>query len=150
MSARLEAGKVEISQLQQESSRVQTEVSRVQTEVFRLQAELSHLKTTNDSFSSLIRSLEVSNARMEEKLTSNIADLTRIRHDRNRLRSADTENSAAQKSNQQEVSRLRYQMEELAQSKHDLMMASISSGASGKAGETFNCMFSLRCSLELC
>lgn len=132
--SQLKAGKVEIS-------RLQTELSRLQTELSRLQAENEILKSQN-------RSLEISNVRMEEKLASKTADVTRLRNERNQLRSDSSNNTAIRKDNQQEVSRLRYQMEELAQAKHDLMMASIGSGASGRDGNTFNGIFSTPDSLE--
>lgn len=104
-------------------------------------AEISRLQAENEKLNSHNRSLEISNARMEEKLASGNADITRIRNERNQLRSVSSDN-------QQEVSRIRYQMEELAQAKHDLMMASIGSGSSGKEVETFNGISSTSSSLE--
>lgn len=101
----------------------------------------------NDKLNSQNRSLEISNARMEEKLASKNEDTARLRNERNQLRTDSTESAVIQKDNQQEVSRLRYQMEELSQAKQDLMMASIGSGSSGKEVETFNGIFSILYSL---
>lgn len=56
--------------------------------------------------------------------------------------------AAIQKDKEQEVSRIRFQMEELAQGKHELMMASISSGSSARECDTFNCNVSIPDSFE--
>lgn len=103
--------------------------------------EISRLSVENDKLNSQNRSLEISNSRMEEKLASKNEDTTRLRNKRNQLRTDSSESASIQKDNQQEVSRLRYQMEELSQAKQDMIMASIGSGSSGKAVETFNGIF---------
>lgn len=56
--------------------------------------------------------------------------------------------AAIQKDKEQEVSRIRFQMEELAQAKHELMMASISSRSSERECDTFNCNLSILDSFE--
>lgn len=113
---------IELSRLQVESSRLQVETSRLQAE-----NELSHSQNS---------SLQISNARMEEKLASRDADVTRLRNERNQLRSDSTESAAMQRDNQREFSRLRFQMDELSQEKQDLMMASIGSGLF-REGDTY-------------
>lgn len=75
---------------------------------------------------------------MEEKLASKNSDVTRLRNERNQLRIDSSNHATIEKDKQQEVSRLRYQMEELSQAKQDLMLASISSGSSMREGDTFN------------